>query len=334
MGGEREDTDASPTRGTDQGSKNARSAEATTEPAPVDFDALHAALGDLPRVDDRASSSSHKAAADSHGRSNAAYASAKPHPIPTSKAPQDDPDAPAVIIAVDDTIPVAPPKMTVPLGTPPPPPVEVAASSPPPAYANPPSAHPSQAPAQAVPYPAKPYADRPRDIKMTMPMPTRPRRPRSATVVVRRREPSGWKKVAVFLGMLVLLLASGIAVVAFTNPDLLPWLTHPQARATASVPPPVTATATAPAATSAASPDPSASHAAASSGAAPLAAASASTGAPAGSTTAAPTASAASPTVTASASAAPVPTVKKKKPLPPPSTASTASVAPANTQMW
>src|SRR5688500_3497624 len=121
MGAEREDTDPTPLKGgTEPGLGPKRpngaagvSTPAVEEPAPVDFDALHAALGDLPQP---TGSMPPKAAADSEGRSSATYASARPHTIPPTHEPSDL-DAPPVIVASEDTatVPTAPPKMTMPL---------------------------------------------------------------------------------------------------------------------------------------------------------------------------------------------------------------------------
>lgn len=55
-------------------------------------------------------------AADSEGRSSATYSSARPHTIPPSVVPNEDINAPAVIVASDETIPSGPPaQMTMPM---------------------------------------------------------------------------------------------------------------------------------------------------------------------------------------------------------------------------
>ena len=161
MGAEREDTDPNPKRvGTEPGlgkvsGQNPAAAPALPEvteegPPPVDFDALHAALGDpldyeelpsgpalekLDEVDElfeQDQQEEEDAAAatpvppvggrprvgESSGRSSATYASARPHTIPPTRSPVEDLNAPPVIVAVDDnaTVPSAPPQMTVPIG--------------------------------------------------------------------------------------------------------------------------------------------------------------------------------------------------------------------------
>src|SRR5688572_11641564 len=104
MGAEREDTDPTPLKGgTEPGLGPKRSNGAASgvepsknqEPAPVDFDALHAALGDLPQP---TGSVPPKLAGDSEGRSSATYSSARPHTIPPTHEPPDL-DAPAVIVS-------------------------------------------------------------------------------------------------------------------------------------------------------------------------------------------------------------------------------------------
>jgi hypothetical protein len=57
--------------------------------------------------------------------------------------------------------------------------------------------------------------------KKTMVMPQRPRRPKSATIVVRPRGPSTFQKVAAFVAMLLLVTACGIAVIVWRKPR---WL--------------------------------------------------------------------------------------------------------------
>jgi hypothetical protein len=152
MGAEREDTDPTASRaGTEPGLGKGAGSGATPAaavpivddepPPPVDFDALHAALGDpldyeempsgpalekgneaddLGDVDglDHGHVGGHGAerVGESSGRSSATYASARPHTIPPTRATTEDPNAPAVIVAGDnDTVPSAAPQMTVPL---------------------------------------------------------------------------------------------------------------------------------------------------------------------------------------------------------------------------
>jgi hypothetical protein len=163
----------------------------------VDFNALHAALGELPP----AASPSAPNVGESHGRSNATYSSSRPHSIPATRAPNDDPNAPAVIVKTDanDTITSgAPQQMTVPMtgapafgaraGIPGP-----AARLAPPGFA---------AEASSVP------SDK---IQLTMQMPGRPRRPRTPTVVVRSRGPTRQQKLVVFMAMLLVFVSGGIA---------------------------------------------------------------------------------------------------------------------------
>ena len=155
MGAEREDTDPTAKRngtepglGKGSGATPAAAARAPSAPAveedappPVDFDALHAALGDpldyvemgsgpalekgsetddlldaLDPAKGQAPTGPGVRVGESSGRSSATYASARPHTIPPTRAPIEDPNAPAVIVATDtDTVPTAPPQMTVPL---------------------------------------------------------------------------------------------------------------------------------------------------------------------------------------------------------------------------
>src|SRR5690606_27710444 len=76
--------------------------DAPTMPDVVDFDALHAALGDLPPPP----TSSSPMVGESQGRSSATYASARPHTIPPTRAPDaDEVNAPPVIVQTDDTVP-------------------------------------------------------------------------------------------------------------------------------------------------------------------------------------------------------------------------------------
>jgi hypothetical protein len=197
-------------------------------PEVVDFDALNAALGALPPPP----SPSSPMIGESQGRSSATYASARPHTIPPSYAPAEtELNTPAVIVKTDDTIPSGPPNMTVPMG------IGVGVSSGPhPAAGMPPSPpapfSPQPIRAQAVPA----SLDNP---NMTVPMAERPRRPRSATVVVRSREPTKGQKFAVFLAMLIVFVAGGVALLVYyeaVNLDLLTGSQPPAMRSQAPLP--------------------------------------------------------------------------------------------------
>jgi hypothetical protein len=290
MGAEREDTDPTANRvGTEPGlgkSSGATAAATTTRtatedeaPPPVDFDALHAALGDpldyeempsgpalerglgeadaddlLDSLEPAVDGAAHGKAlrvGESSGRSSATYASARPHTIPPTRAPAEDPNAPAVIVANEtDTVPTAPPQMTVPLaptphgpafgGAPP-----MAAPMAGPAGSNPRvgaaasgphrAAHPSsgphpsagERPERTPGYPHTPQAFpvQQRGIpQMTMRMPDRPvnpRRGKTPTIVVRPRGPSAKQKLVAFMAMLLLVTACGIAVIIWRKPR---WL--------------------------------------------------------------------------------------------------------------
>jgi hypothetical protein len=244
MGVEREDTDPSPAKGgTEPGlgpkrANGAASAGAPTadEPAPVDFDALHAALGDLPQP---GSMPSKPPVSDSEGRSSATYASARPHTIPPTHQPSDL-DAPPVIVAAEDTatVPSAPPKMTMPLSA------AIAQAKIGSGPASDP--HPPTSGNQAVakPQPSYPFTPQPFPVQRgvaqpTMKMPERPRRPKSPTVVVRPRGPSKTQKLFVFASMLMLFLAFATAVAIWRQPG---WF----GLEAAPPPPPPPATHTAP----------------------------------------------------------------------------------------
>lgn len=207
-------------------------------PEVVDFDALNAALGALPPP----AASSSPMIGESQGRSSATYASARPHTIPPSHAPAEtELNAPAVIVKTDDTIPSGPPNMTLPMG------VGVGVSSGP----HPAAGMPPSPPAPFSPQPIRAQAapasgDNP---SMTVPMAERPRRPRSATVVVRAREPTKGQQLAVFLAMLIVFVAGGIALLVYYKAVNLEVLTGSQPSATRSqaplpskpaVPPPIT----------------------------------------------------------------------------------------------
>jgi hypothetical protein len=298
MGAEREDTDPTASRaatepglgkGATSGATPAAAATAaptqTIEddaPPPVDFDALHAALGDPldyhdmpsgpalekahevdPGVDHdgRAQGAAHPGGAErigeSSGRSSATYASARPHTIPPTRATTEDPNAPAVIVASEtDTVPSAPPQMTVPLAASPHAQqyaagglLPGAAPGGPVGHVGPPGsnpqfgaavpgphgaalAHPGSGPHHASSqlgsgYPATPQPIRvqPRGgPQMTIRMPDRPvnpRRGKTATVVVRPRGPSAKQKLLAFMAMLLLVTACGIAVIIWRKPRLL-----------------------------------------------------------------------------------------------------------------
>jgi hypothetical protein len=241
MGAQREDTDPTPQKGgTEPGigppsATNGSSQEAPTEPEPVDFDALHAALGAVeePIVVARRRSvpdtepppadptlppppeptpTPTQRVGESQGRSSAQYASARPHTIPPTRAPDEPPDIPAVIVATDDTVPAAPPAMTTPLGAPPPPMPQ-------------PASGPHQA-AQSQSQPSYPFTPQPFPVQRMPPQPTirmpeRPRRPKQQTIVVRKRGPSAIQKLAAFMAMLLLVTAVGIAVIIWRRPG---WL--------------------------------------------------------------------------------------------------------------
>jgi hypothetical protein len=292
MGAEREDTDPTASRvGTEPGLGKASVAQpAVAAPivedeaaAPVDFDALHAALGDPldyqemgsgpalekgnehenddllepieATTEEEATTGPGVRIGESSGRSSATYASARPHTIPPTRAPTEDPNAPAVIVASDtDTVPSAPPQMTVPLAASPHAaqftaggllpggaaagPINVPGSNPRigaavgsgPHGAAP--AHPSSGPHPASPSLGVAYPNTPQPIpvqprggpQMTIRMPDRPvnaRRGKTPTIVVRPRGPSTKQKLLAFMAMLVLVTACGIAVIIWRKPH---WL--------------------------------------------------------------------------------------------------------------
>ena len=288
MGAEREDTDPHPKRvGTEPGlGKTPASAESGPTPAfganaakgdappPVDFDALHAALGDpldfdeLPPAaneidvsgdsDDLldglgAAGDPPERVGESAGQSSATYASARPHTIPPSYSPTEDLNAPPVIVASEDTVPSAPPQMTVrvaqaghPIGQTPQSGVpfvagpgagmlpggnSLAAARPSGPHLGHASSgpHPHAAPASPS-YPHTPQAFPIHPIQqrgpaqMTMRMPERPVNPRRAktpTLLVRVRAPSPKQKLVVFMTSLLLVTACGIAMIIWRQPR---WL--------------------------------------------------------------------------------------------------------------
>lgn len=292
MGAEREDTDPTASRvGTEPGLGKASGATpAAAAPtvdddagAPVDFDALHAALGDpldyqemgsgpalekgneteelLEAIEpaneneDEVLTGPGVRVGESSGRSSATYASARPHTIPPTRAPTEDPNAPAVIVAGDtDTVPSAPPQMTVPLAASPHaaqfaaggllpggaaagpinapgsnPRIGAAAGSGPHGAA---PGHPSSGPHAASPGLGVAYPKTPQPIpvqprggpQMTIRMPDRPvnaRRGKTPTIVVRSRGPSTKQRLLAFMAMLLLVTACGIAVIIWRKPG---WL--------------------------------------------------------------------------------------------------------------
>jgi hypothetical protein len=261
MGAEREDTDPSPKRtGTEPGLGKSSMTKAVAAPPPapvsvpvieeeapppVDFDALHAALGDpidyeelepephgaspapnAPPVPKPPPTPTPRGSAkvvpsgDSSGRSSATYASARPHTIPPTRNPTEDLNAPAVIVASDDTVPSAPPKMTVPMS---PPPHMAPYGGVPQSGSNPqlapPGHHPSSGSlphASAVPAHARtpqPFVPQ-RPGQMTVRMPDRPMNPRRAktpTIVVRARGPSTKQKLIAFMAAFLVVTSFGIA---------------------------------------------------------------------------------------------------------------------------
>lgn len=184
----------------------------------VDFDALHAALGDIPPPP--TSSTPVVSEAQSSGKNNATYASARPHTIPPTRAPVVDMNAPSIVIADEvqsrPNIPVAHNQMTIPMGSP--------------MLSGVGAVSPGAMPVARPPSPSHPGYDAPRfpaneAVQQTMHMAGRPvplpRRPRSPTMVVRPRGPSSKQKVLVFLAMLFLVVGLGIAALAVLRPGAL-----------------------------------------------------------------------------------------------------------------
>jgi hypothetical protein len=264
MGAEREDTDPKPLGvgtepglGKGSGANQAKAAVVEDDPAaPVDFDALHAALGDPVEYDELSSGPAIDKGSDSDvslddlepvvqtngigessGQSSATYASARPRTIPPTRAPVEDLNAPAVIVATDtDTVPTAPPKMTMqmkPQAPPFPGGARPPASNPHVPAAPHPSGphgiapgHPSSGPhAASHPYTPQPFPVQRGAGQMTMRMPDRPpgnpRRAKTPTIVMRVRGPSAKQKLVAFMAMLVLVTACGIAVIIWRKPRLL-----------------------------------------------------------------------------------------------------------------
>jgi hypothetical protein len=144
----------------------------------VDFDALHAALGELPPP----ATSSSPIVSESQGRKNATYASVRPHEIPSTRPPVDM-DVPAVIIAPDDAPPPAPQQQqTVPLGM---------------VYP-----HARAAPREEV---AR------RTPRGAVPSPVQ----RQPTLILRDGGPTRTQKLLVFIAMLLVFIGGGIAFLIY-----------------------------------------------------------------------------------------------------------------------
>lgn len=277
---EREDTDPTSKSGTEPGlgPGSDPNTAATVEdelPPPVDFDALHAALGDpldlddLPPAAHEIERGPEPRVGDSSGRSSATYASARPHTIPPTRAPSEDLNAPAVIVASEalDTVPTAAPKMTMPVRGAPPHPGAV----PPVGALIPNRAPPSSGPHPAAPnanFPATPpqgFAPQRHVAQMTVRMPERPinRRPKTPTVVVRARGPSPRQKLLAFATVLILSTAAGIVIVILQKPEWVGLEANakptPSASTVPSVVPPPPASTTPPATSASAAPPPATS---------------------------------------------------------------------------
>jgi hypothetical protein len=234
------------------------------EPTPVDFDALHAALGEGSREAAPPAAAPPPAAmakparpvaADSQGRSSATYASSRAQAPPAAHVDADL-AAPAVIIAPEDTVPAAVPQMTTPLA---PPVLGLNHPASGPHQVGPPSSGGMRAVSPHAPTGNTPQAFnpaalglppvRPGQVALTMRMPERPRRPRTPTVVVRPRGPSARQKFFVFSIMLLLVSLIGLGIVVWRAPQLFGFGTKPPATATAKPAvslPPVATTAPTP----------------------------------------------------------------------------------------
>ena len=282
MGEGREDIDRRPRRaGTEPGLGAAAPASGHAPvgtakddgPEAVDFDALHAALGDpleldeLPPAaieceDEALLEGVEERVGESSGATNAAYASTRPRTIPPSYAPTEDLNAPPVIVASEDTVPSAPPNMTVPVAHP-----HALGHTPQsgvPFIAGPPASNPAgRAPSgpqhigqpisgphpNAPPaYPGVPAANQRGAPQMTMRMPERPlvpgalnpRRGKTPTLVVRPRGPSNKQKLVAFMAMLLLVTACGIAVIVWRKPRWLGLDAPAPPAPSAAVPVPMT----------------------------------------------------------------------------------------------
>ena len=230
------DHDANETGAADGGAQ-------AVEPEVVDFDALNAALGVLPP----AGAPSSPQLADSEGRSSATYSSARPHPIPVTRAPAEL-NAPAVIIAAEEpTVPSGPPmQMTVPL-------------TPGGGFPVAPRTGPLPHGTPNNPYASDPYvavAQHPHsdngNVGHTMPMGNarqqqqQPRRPRTPTIVVRPRGPSRTKKLVVFVALLLVFVVGGTALLVLKPPAALGFGPKPKPTVTMPFlfPPPAPGTGT------------------------------------------------------------------------------------------
>lgn len=197
-----------------------RGSAAAKAPRPGDFNALHAALGE------GAATPASAAALESRGQASASYASARPHAIPKSYARAEDPNTPAVIVepeaAPPAPTPAVPPtslsdlKATMPMGG-----AQFrpgALSSGHMRAAGPPS--PSR-PFTPAPFPpAGPHGAGPSAAGAAGPIPRPPRRiPSRPTIVLRRPGPSRSQKARVFIGMLLVVVASGVAALALLRPE-------------------------------------------------------------------------------------------------------------------
>lgn len=169
-------------------------------PEVVDFDALNAALGELPPPP----TSSSPMIPESQGRKNATYSSTRPHPVPATRGPATDQNAPAVIVAQDDTVPSGPPlQMTVPLnfvnrpGPSKPPPLPPGARTAP------------MLPSQPPPYATAPVANAANAANARYP------RVRMQTIVMRDRGPSRQQKLLVFMAMLLVFVSGGVGFLIY-----------------------------------------------------------------------------------------------------------------------
>jgi hypothetical protein len=189
----------------------------TSSPEVVDFDALNAALGAPPPAPTPAPSTPR--VTDSEGRSSATYASARPHAIPATRPPQEDPNAPAVIISADDTVQTGPPaQMTVPLAP------GAQFSAPDMAM----TLRPSNAPTPSYPFTPPPFAVQAvppspssDNVNLTLRMDQRPRHPKVPTIILHARGPTNQQKLLVFMAMLVAVVAGGISVLVYFRPSAL-----------------------------------------------------------------------------------------------------------------
>lgn len=211
------------------GADGAANAEDDAGADVVDFNALHAALGDLPPPP-TSSTPNLGGAATSDGKNNATYASARPHTIPPTRAPAVDPNAPSIVVSDEvvmpppssvPNMPVASSQMTIPMGSPmmggvgavSPGPMPVAPLVRPPSPSHP---FDPRYPAQDNVQQTMHMAGRP--VAPGAPIAPIPRRPRSPTMVVRARGPSGKKKALVFIGMLLLVVGVGVGVIIVVQP--------------------------------------------------------------------------------------------------------------------